>query len=160
MTKNAVARVVAISPESCQSPFAGSRGNHVIARNEAISVFYRWRTAKREIASQARNDKKCSREERGDLSWVLSKPLYGVAMVNPVLARVNSVIESAAWRSRLSRVGKYRKERLLRRLAMTKNAVARVVAISPESCHREERGDLGCEGLTNSQKRDCFAGSQ
>jgi hypothetical protein len=46
-----IARNVAISPDSCQNPFAGSQGNHVIARNEAISLFSRWRTAKREIAA-------------------------------------------------------------------------------------------------------------
>ena len=23
---------------------------------------------------------------------------------------------------------------------------------SPESCHREERGDLGCEGMANSER--------
>jgi hypothetical protein len=35
--------------------------------NVAISVVRGWLTVKREIASQARNDKKYNREERGDL---------------------------------------------------------------------------------------------
>ena len=48
-------------------------------------------------------------------------------------------------RSRPSSASKQRQERLLRRGAF---------------CHREERGDLGCLGLADSQKRDCFAGSQ
>ena len=42
----------------------------VIARNEAISPFRSRQTEKREIASQARNDKdSCDREERSDLAF-------------------------------------------------------------------------------------------
>ena len=44
-------------------------------------------------------------------------------------------------RSRLFGAGKQPRERLRRR----------------EFCHREERGDLGCSGLANNQKRDCRA---
>ena len=61
----------------------------VIERNEAISPFRGWETEKREIASQARNDK-----------IILSS--------------------RGTKRSRLSGAGKQKKERLLRRLAMTK----------------------------------------
>ena len=42
----------------------------VIARNVAISVFHSQQTEKREIASQARNDKcSCHREERSNLAF-------------------------------------------------------------------------------------------
>ena len=74
---------MAISPFGHRKVALSSRGEFVIARNVAISVVQGWRTVKREIASQARNDK--------------------------------------------------------------------------DSCHREERSDLGCSGLADSQKRDCRA---
>jgi hypothetical protein len=71
---------------------------NAVARNEAISVVQGWQTEKREIASQARNDKKCSREEGGDLAFL------------PMANREKRDCRAA--------------------LAMTKNAVARNVAIS------------------------------
>ena len=42
-------------------------------------------------------------------------------------------------------------------LNLARNDRWRVWERSVAYCHREERGDLGCEGLTNSQKRDCRA---
>ena len=95
-------------------------------------------------------------------------------------SRGESVIASAAWRSRLNPVkapSGCREERgdlccsglansqkrdcratLAMTILLSKHplGVARNVAISP-FCHREERGDLGCSGLANSQKRDCRA---
>ena len=103
---------MAISPESCHRE-----------RSAAISVFYRWRTEKREIASQARNDsRRASGARRSLLSPVIAskawrsrfyragKPKGEIASQ----ARNDSRRASAAWRSRLSSVGKQRKERLLR----------------------------------------------
>ena len=37
------------------------------------------------------------------------------------------------------------------------HVIARDEAISPESCHREERGDLGFLPMANNEKRDCRA---
>ena len=108
----------------------------------------------------------CHREGRSDLAChpFLSKHPMGITRNNSVIASVawqNVVIASVARQSRLSALplssrgtkrsrffmaGRTRKERLLRRLAMT------VIL-----CHREGRSDLGCPGLANNQKRDCRA---
>ena len=50
-------RSVAISPFGHRKVALSSRGEFVIARNVAISVVQGWRTVKREVASQARNDR-------------------------------------------------------------------------------------------------------
>ena len=39
------------------------------------------------------------------------------------------------------------------------SVIARNVAISPDSCHRGERGDLAFPAMANNERRDCFAGS-
>ena len=69
-------------------------------------------------------------------------------------------------RSRFFRAGKRRKERLLRRLAMTPKCAAlamtpkcATLAMTDKRCHREVRGDLGFSGLAKREKRDCFADS-
>ena len=70
---------------------------------------------------------------------VLSSPTHSVivsaAWLNlvkaPLRGREVALSSRGTWRSRLSRAGKQTKERLRRRLASI--------------CHREERGDLGCD---------------
>ena len=104
----------------------------------------------------------CHREERGDLdcSGLANNQKRDCFVGNSVIARYVAILVVRRWqtgkreiasqgilssrgtkRSRLSRAGKQPKERLRRR----------------EFCHREERGDLGCSGLANNQKRDCRA---
>ena len=98
---------------------------NAVARNEASSVFYRWQTAKTEIASQARNDKKCSRGVRSDLAFL---PMANsekrdcraaLAMTKNAVARNVAISVFYRWRTA--------KERLLRRLAMT----IRFAALAP-----------------------------
>jgi hypothetical protein len=55
--------------DGLNASYLPSRGEFVIARNVAISVVRGRQTDKREIASQARNDRMCHREERGDLAF-------------------------------------------------------------------------------------------
>ena len=129
---------------SGQCPLVGSRG--IICHCEARSNL----------------DHFCHREERGDLALVLSKHPLGVARNylslrgtkrSRLSAQTNRekrdcraslayLSSRGTWRSRLFRAGKQRKERLLRRGSF---------------CHREGRGDLGCSGLANREKRDCRA---
>ena len=83
---------------------------------------------------------------------------------------LSPVIASAARRSRFSTDGEQRKERLLRRLAMTVGGRAERgdlgctgLANQKERwlrrlfCHREERSDLAFPKSANGQKRDCRA---
>jgi len=128
-------------------------------RSVAISVVLGWQTDKREIASQARNDKTLvkaplrGREERGDLALLSSRGTWRSRSSRagkqtkerlPRFARndKNSCqstlwVSRGTWRSRLYRAGKRIKERLPR-YARNDNillcGVARNVAISPESC--------------------------
>ena len=116
---------------------------------------------KREIAA-LRSPESCHREERSDLGcegltnieWRDCRaPLamtVGGARYEPisplfsVIAR-HYLSSRGTKRSRLNSADKQRRERLPR-------------SARNDSRGREERGDLSCEGLTNSQKRDCFAG--
>ena len=119
----------------------------------------------------------CHREERGDLAFpeqanrekrdcFTGSPLSVIARNEAISpfdcqqtdkreiasqARNDSnIVSSRAQRGDLSfQRWPTPKERLLRRLAMTKL-----------SCHREERSDLAFPEQANREKRDCFAGSQ
>ena len=99
---------------------------NAVARDEAISLFYRWQKAKREIA----------------------------ALRSPRLVIARNVALSVFYQWRTA------KERLLRRLAMTKNAVARNEAISPEFCHREERSDLAFLPMATAKREIAALRSQ
>ena len=105
----------------------------------AISPFQSWQTDKREIASQARNDKMCHREGRSDLGC------SGMAnREKRDCDAVNSVIASGAWRSRFFRAGKPKRE----------IASQARLYLSPRGTWRSR-----FTGLANREKKDCFAGN-
>jgi len=133
-----------------------------------------WQTDKREIASQARNDRIvlssrgtkrsrlfgvgkqpkerllrrefCHREERGDLAFYVpaNRQKRDCFVGNSVIARNVAISVVRGWHT-------------------DKREIAALCSQPPEgaltkySCHREERSDLGCSGLANNQKRDCRA---
>ena len=131
-------------------------GNSVIARNEAISPFQGWQTAKREIASQARNDKTKARSDLGcsgladikrrDCFAGSQPPKGGVDTKNH--ATLASLSSRGTKRSRLFRAGKQPKERLLRRLAMTRQ---RHEAISVVRGWQTDKREIASQGILSSR---------
>ena len=109
-------------------------GHSVIARNEAISVFYRWRTDKREIASQARLYLSSRGTKRSRLNLVIARDVA----ISPFQGWLTDKREIATLRSPLC----HREGR---------------GDLGLLSCRREERSDLGCPGLADREKRDCRA---
>ena len=118
-------------------------GNSVIARNVAISVFYRWRTEKKRDCFAG------SQPPKGALTRCVIARNVAISVVQSwqtdkrEVASQGILSSRGTWRSRLFGVGKQPKERLLR----------------SKFCHREVRSNLGCSGLANSQERDCDAGN-
>jgi hypothetical protein len=110
-------------------------------RSAAISVFYRWRTEKREIASQARND---SRRASG----ARRSRLYGVGkQIKARLLRRLSCHREERSDLAFPKSANGQKRDCRAALAMTRCVIARIVAISVVRSWQ-------------TAKRDCFAGSQ
>ena len=121
----------------------------VIARNVAISVVQSWQRQKRDCRAtlatpRGGSDKKnraalasmCHREARGDLACHLFLSSRGT------------------WRSRFSTASKQKKERLLRKLAMTNAPViARNEAISPFHNLQTEKREIASQARNPAKGR-------
>ena len=112
-------------------------------------MFRAGKRIKERLPRYARNDKKYSPEERGDLDCS--------ALANREKRDCfagNIVIASGAWRSRLFRAGKRKKERLLRKLAMTNAPViARNEAISPFHNLQTEKREIASQARNPAKGR-------
>ncbi len=109
----------------------------VIARYEAISVVQGWQTEKREIASQACNDRIIVIANVGFCHRERSVAILGLRSWQTEKERLlRRLAMTTGQRSRSSGDGKQRKERLLRRLAMTATHSALLALLSSRGTKR------------------------